>query len=124
MSDFAPRHKPEILPPTASKEAYSGYKDNLFDEVYKLSDPNDVDLEVNELLLLVLGHPEFSQIDRLREYASISHLTMYHLRQLMQPNIQPQVIQQAEVLHQAYAQVYTQSMVELAKLGEFKRLFQ
>src|SRR5690242_5234070 len=120
MAEALPPPQPEAGSPMASKEAYSGYKDELLNYIYQLTDPNEVDLQVNELLLLVLSHREFDQVDRLREYASISHLTMWHLRQLMQLDMQPRTLQQAEVLHQSYAQVYTQSMVELAKLGGFQ----
>jgi hypothetical protein len=101
-----------------SKEAYARHAAEVFRQLEDEPDPGVVDVEANELLLLVIAHPELNLVERLREVASISHITMIHLRRLGQPHRSPETVAHAELVHGAYEQVYAHAIVELAKIGD------
>lgn len=101
----------------ASKDAYAHYMDEAFDELESVPDPGELDLAANELLLLITRHREFTSAERLLQLSYVSHFTMGALRRFSDPNGDPQVVHQADMIHAAYAQVYGLAMLELAKLG-------
>lgn len=125
MSERRPNdHSGEQLQPFESKEAYTDYVYRIFKDLEAERSPMMVDAEANELLLLVLRHQEFTPTERLRELNFVSHLAMIRLRGFVQPGADPSVVRRAEVIHSAYAQVYSQSMLELAKQEDVTSAFQ
>ena len=125
MSERRPNdHSGEQLQPFESKEAYTAYVDRIFKDLETERSPMIVDAEANELLLLALRHQEFTPTERLRELNLVSHLAMIRLRGFVQPGADPNVVSRAEFIHNAYAQVYGQTMLELAKQEDVTSAFQ
>ena len=125
MSERRPNdHSGEQLQPFESKEAYTAYVDRIFKELETERSPMMVDAEANELLLLVLKHQEFTPTERLRELNFVSHLAMIRLRGFVQPHVDPNLVRRAEIIHSAYAEVYGQTMLELAKQEDVTSAFQ
>src|SRR5690606_12652139 len=81
-----------------SIESYNHYIDEMFDELEAESDPSNLDLAANELLLLITRHREFSPTDRLLQLSFVSHFTMILLRRFSDAEYRPEIVHQAEMI--------------------------
>ncbi len=121
MPELTPDNQPENeLSHLKSKEAYALYLEEVFDQLESERDPAMLDLAANELLLIVIRHEELSPAERLLQMATVSHFTMTILRKFSASDSGAETVHKAEMVHEAYAQLYGQSIVELAKLGASK----
>lgn len=111
------RQREHQVLPSQTRDAFAQYADQVFLVLEEESDPDVIDVEINELLSVVLRHSEFSPGERLRELASVSHQTMILLRHQMESAELDGVRQRAGCIHNAYAQILAESLVELAKIG-------
>jgi hypothetical protein len=105
--------------PETSKDAYEVYREQKFNKLKKEPNPLLIDVEAAELLLLVVRNPDFTLAERLKEYAVVAQLTMARMYGFVKdPTTELSIAQGAEMIHGAYATVFANAMIELAKLAE------